>query len=992
MLQMRKKGHWSSACKSTSPTMSCNTSAMFCNSTASNASNNGTFSLSSSMVNAQIGNDSYAALCDTGSSHSYIHPEVVKNMNVKLFKTKGGSVTMASSDFVSSVSFYCFINMEINGKMYYNNKFYVMENICVRVILGLDFLKRHSRVVLEFGGKDDSFHIKSCCLSTLKMQPPSLFANLTEDCKPIATKSRRYSATDKAFISKTVAELMQNKKVEPSNSPWRAQVLCVGGDGTHRRRMAVDYSMTINKFTLPDAYPLPKIDELTDRLAHYTYFSTLDLKSAYLQIPLLESEKQYTAFEADGCLYQYTVMPYGVTNGTSVFQRALDNFIKEENLKGVFAYLDNLHICGKSKEEHDFNYSKFVESAKKWNLTFNHDKSVICTTKLCTLGYVIEGGTKRPDPERLRPLIEMPVPASEKSLKRVLGLFSYYSTWIDKFSEKVAPLVNVKTFPLSNIEENAFHQIKLDIEKSVMVAIDENEQFSVECDASDIAISAVLTQKGRPVAFFSRTLNKSERQYPSVEKEACAVVEAVRKWKHYLTNKHFLLITDQKSVSFMFDKRHKNKIKNDKISRWRIELSCYHFDILHKPGKENIVPDTLTRMFIATTSYASSNPVKKLFELHDSLCHPGVTRLFHFIKTQNLPFSIDEVRSMTNNCRICQEIKPRFYKPANSHLIKATKPMERLSIDFKGPLPSNSSHKFILTIIDEYSRFPFAYPCKNTESDTVIRCLQDLFTLFGMPAYVHSDRGSSLISEKVVNYLHSKSVATSNTSRYNPQGNGQCEKLNGTIWRSCRLVLRSMNLPVSSWETVLPTVLHSIRTLLCTATNETPHERFFSYPRKCDSGVSLPKWLSEPGPVLLRRHVRHSKNDPLVEEVDLILANPNYAKVKFASGREATVSLRDLAPRGEELLDRVVPPACIDSNDVVSTDRCIPKINETLLNGKSLNPCLPKCTDFINKTLFPDQVKSLTEKQNNAVDSETVSTPTLRRSTRITQPPDRLVL
>ena len=165
-----------------------------------------------------------------------------------------------------------------------------------------------------------------------------------------------------------------------------------------------------------------------------------------------------------------------------------------------------------------------------WNLqrsgilTFNHDKSVICTTKLCTLGYVIEGGTKRPDPERLRPLIEMPVPASEKSLKRVLGLFSYYSTWIDKFSEKVAPLVNVKTFPLSNIEENAFHQIKLDIEKSVMVAIDENEQFSVECDASDIAISAVLTQKGRPVAFFSRTLNKSERQYPSVEKEACAVV------------------------------------------------------------------------------------------------------------------------------------------------------------------------------------------------------------------------------------------------------------------------------------------------------------------------------------------------------------------------------------------------------------------------------------------------------------------------------------
>ena len=126
------------------------------------------------------------------------------------------------------------------------------------------------------------------------------------------------------------------------------------------------------------------------------------------------------------------------------------------------------------------------------------------------------------------------------------------------------------------------------------MAVDESEPFEVETYASEVAIAATLNQNGRPVAFFSRMLQGSELTHLSIEKEAQAIIEAVRHWKHYMTGKHFTLRTDQKSVTFMFDQKHKRKIKIDKILRWLFELSCYSFDVVHKPGWGNIPPDALS--------------------------------------------------------------------------------------------------------------------------------------------------------------------------------------------------------------------------------------------------------------------------------------------------------------------------------------------------------------------------------------------------------------
>ena len=215
--------------------------------------------------------------------------------------------------------------------------------------------------------------------------------------------------------------------------------------------------------------------------------------------------------------------------------------------------------------------------------------------------------------------------------------------------------------------------------------------------------------------------------------------------------------------------------------------------------------------------------------------------MLHFIKSKNLPYSTENVKQVCAQCHVCCQLKPKFFKPTmTATLIKAMYPMDRLSIDFKGPLPSVSSNKYMLTIVDEHSRFPFAFPCPDMSSSTVIKCLDQVFNLCGFPSYVHSDRGSSFISQELKSYLTSKGIATSTSTRYHPTGNSQVERYNGLIWKNVRLALMSHNMDVKYWETMLPNALHSMRSLLSTATNCPLHERFFSFPRRPPSGHSLP--------------------------------------------------------------------------------------------------------------------------------------------------------
>ena len=886
-----KTGHFAKVCRSAKDRKPLNALSSddphnLATTLSASASNN----LKKALITVTINNVNLKALVDTGSTDSYIDASIVRKYRWKIIPSSL-SINMASTSLTKKTQGHCVLPLTFKDRHYFQ-KLSLLSDLCADIILGHDFLSRHSEVSFPFDGGEDP--IKILGVAAANVEAPSLFKNLSADCKPIAVKSYRLSNLER-FVESEIKKLLHEDIIEPSKSPWRAQVI-VTSDDRHKRRMVVDYSQTINKYTLLDAYPLPRLDKMAESISKYSFYSTFDLKSAYHQIPLKEEDKEYTAFEACGNLYHFKRVPFGVTNGVAVFQRSIDNILKKEKVPAAFAYIDNVTICGETKDELETNVDLFLKAAKLHGLTFNHSKSVLGVQEIDVTGYRISKGEIRPDPSRLEPLRQLEPPHCLKAQKRACGMFSYYSPWIANFSDKILILSENNTFPLPPHVLLAFNNLKSELETSVLVTVNPNLPLTVESDASDVAISATLNQGGRPVAFFSRTLTASERRHSSVEKEAYAIVEAIRKWRHFLVNTHFRLITDQKSVSFIYDNRQKGKIKNDKIQRWKIELSSYSYEVIYRPGSENHAADALSR---ATCGAASSD---KLKSLHNSLCHPGVTRMAHFVRSKNLPYSVEDVRKMTAECSICAEVKPRFYKPNKTSLVKSTQPLEKISIDFKGPLPSSGKNRYLLTMIDEYTRFPFAFPCADMTASTVIKCLVEVFSIFGMPQFIHSDRGSQFMSDELKSFLHEKGIATSRSTPYNPRGNGQVERLNNTIWKAITLSLKSKGLATDQWELGLTDALHSIRSLLCTETNTTPHERMFQHSRRSTNGNSLPTWLLSPGPVYLKRHVRHSKYDPIVDEVELLEANPQYAHIRLPDGRQSTVSLRHLAPVGNERL------------------------------------------------------------------------------------------
>ena len=216
--------------------------------------------------------------------------------------------------------------LEISEFLYPCTRFSILEEMSVPVILGREFMANHSQVMLEYGGPLGPLKIPSgdlldrellnkdvnsysgCFVAAIKKEAPSPFASMHAETTPIACPSRRYKPEDRAFIKEEILRLLETGVVEPCQSPWRAQVVVV--KNRKKRRMVIDYSQTVNRYTYLDAFPFPVMDELAQQMSNYKYFSTYDLKDAYHQVPLRVEDRDYTAFEADGRLFRFTRLPF----------------------------------------------------------------------------------------------------------------------------------------------------------------------------------------------------------------------------------------------------------------------------------------------------------------------------------------------------------------------------------------------------------------------------------------------------------------------------------------------------------------------------------------------------------------------------------------------------------------------------------------------------------------------------------------------------------
>ena len=447
------KGHFQQVCRSSGPRSSNMNAAIFAESPSSANFqqpfiNPTLYSLSSFnpkvLTMSTVDSIPAKTLADTGANITCADSAFIKKNKFRVIKSPQ-QVNLASDHKVIA-SGYIIANLVFKGHTYKSIPICVLPNLVAEVIIGTELMEQHESVKINFGGERPPLVLSA--LNPINVTAPTLFANLTPDCHPIAVKSRRYSSEDQMFIKTEIDRLLENGIIEASNSPWRAQVL-VHRSENHKTRLVVDYSRTINQFTELDAYPVPRVDEVIGTMSKYSVFSEEDLLSAYHQIVLPEEDKKYTAFQACGRLFQFTRIPFGLRNSGAVFQRILDTIVEEDKLEGVALYCDNIYIGGRDQAEHDQNLARFHEVAARKNITFNKGKSVYSTDTLSILGTQISGGSTRPDPERVKALMELPVPSNMVELKCQVGMFAHYSQWLPQFSKHIQPLVKNESFPIS---------------------------------------------------------------------------------------------------------------------------------------------------------------------------------------------------------------------------------------------------------------------------------------------------------------------------------------------------------------------------------------------------------------------------------------------------------------------------------------------------------------------------------------------------------------
>ena len=243
---------------------------------------------------------------------SFITDVTAKTINLPT-KPCRDEVSLASYSTQGQIVGHCVVDLTIQGKKYEQIAIGVRIGLCTNLLLGGNFQKQHKRVVIHYNGsKSDHVVSKNQHLSAVvasDVKPANLFNNLVPECRPIATKFCRFNAEDRNFIVDEIKRQESTGVIRSSNSLRRAQVLVVKNPKSGKKRLCVDYSQTIKLYTLLDAYPLLRIENLVGKLSAYQIFSTYDLKSTYHQIPIQECDKVYTAFEASGKLFEFNRIP-----------------------------------------------------------------------------------------------------------------------------------------------------------------------------------------------------------------------------------------------------------------------------------------------------------------------------------------------------------------------------------------------------------------------------------------------------------------------------------------------------------------------------------------------------------------------------------------------------------------------------------------------------------------------------------------------------------
>jgi transposase InsO family protein len=420
---------------------------------------------------------------------------------------------------------------------------------------------------------------------------------LVPGATPLFRKSYRMTPAERAEVQAQLQDLLARGLIEASSSPYGAPVLFVQKkDGS--LRMCIDYRQ-LNKVTVRDRYPLPRIDELLDQLAHCTVFSSLDLESGYHQIRIAPEDVDKTAFTTPFGHYQFRVLCFGLTNAPATFQRVMNRIFGPYLGKFVLVYLDDILVMSRTPEEHARHLRLVLGLLRQHQLYAKLSKCEFGKARVKFLGHVVGGGTVSVDPTKVAALRDWPLPRNMTELRGFLGLANYFRRFVRDYSRIAAPLTALTSeraaFDFTHwgaAEVAAFNRIKHLLTHAPVLALPDLAQpFTIMSDASNLGCGAVLLQNGRPVAYTSRKFTPAECNYTTGEQELLGLIHALKEWRCYVEGTPVTLITDHHPLTHL---KTQPDLSRRQV-RWMEFLSRFHFDIVYQRGVDNSVADPLSR-------------------------------------------------------------------------------------------------------------------------------------------------------------------------------------------------------------------------------------------------------------------------------------------------------------------------------------------------------------------------------------------------------------